>query len=87
MIRILLGLVGPDNGEAWVLGSRVPCPERLAEIGALMEEPALYPDVGAPEPRRDRRRGGAVAPRRPRAWRMGSVWSGCRPAAKKKVGT
>ena len=31
------------HGEAWVLGSPVPCPERLSEIGALIEEPAFYP--------------------------------------------
>lgn len=41
--RLLLGLIKPDSGEAWVLGSRVPCPERLPEIGAMVEEPAFYP--------------------------------------------
>jgi len=41
--RMLLGLVKPDAGEAWVLGSRVPCPQRLPEIGAMVEEPAFYP--------------------------------------------
>jgi ABC-2 type transport system ATP-binding protein len=42
-IRLLLGLLRADAGEAWVLGERVPCPERLAHIGAVVEEPAFYP--------------------------------------------
>jgi ABC-2 type transport system ATP-binding protein len=41
--RMLLGLIRPDDGEAWLLGSKVPCPERLPEIGAMIEEPAFYP--------------------------------------------
>jgi ABC-2 type transport system ATP-binding protein len=41
--RMLLGLIRPDAGEAWLLGSKVPCPERLCEIGATIEEPAFYP--------------------------------------------
>jgi ABC-type multidrug transport system ATPase subunit len=41
--RLLLGLIKADGGEAWLLGSRVPCPERLPEIGAMVEEPAFYP--------------------------------------------
>jgi len=61
--RMLLGLVRPDAGQAWVLGSPVPCPERLPEIGAMVEEPAFYPwlsgrtnleiagDEGGPVPR------------------------------------
>ena len=42
-IRLLLGLLRADAGEAWVLGERVPCPRRLGEIGAIVEEPAFYP--------------------------------------------
>jgi ABC-2 type transport system ATP-binding protein len=41
--RMLLGLIRPDDGEAWLMGSKVPCPQRLAEIGAMIEEPAFYP--------------------------------------------
>jgi ABC-2 type transport system ATP-binding protein len=41
--RMLLGLVRPDAGEAWLLGTKVPCPSRLGEIGAMIEEPAFYP--------------------------------------------
>jgi len=41
--RMLLGLVAPDDGQAWVLGSRVPCPQQLPRIGAMVEEPAFYP--------------------------------------------
>jgi ABC-2 type transport system ATP-binding protein len=42
-VRMLLGLITPDAGDAWLLGSKVPCPQRLAEIGAMVEEPAFYP--------------------------------------------
>jgi len=44
-IRILLGLLRADGGEAWVLGARIPG-ERLrvsARVGALAEWPAFYP--------------------------------------------
>ncbi|MFI5041800.1 MAG: ABC transporter ATP-binding protein [Acidimicrobiales bacterium] len=41
--RMLLGLVRPDGGEAWLLGTKVPCPGRLPEVGAMVEEPAFYP--------------------------------------------
>jgi ABC-type multidrug transport system ATPase subunit len=42
-IRLLLGLLRPDHGESFVFGERVPCPARLGEIGAMVEEPAFYP--------------------------------------------
>jgi ABC-2 type transport system ATP-binding protein len=42
-IRMLLGLMSQDAGEAFVLGDRVPAPGRLAEVGAMVEEPAFYP--------------------------------------------
>ncbi len=85
VIRILLGLVKPDGGQAWVLGSRVPCPQRLAEIGALVEEPAFYPwmsgrqnlDVIACE-------GAAVTPR---AAQDALDAVGMAAAARRKVGT
>ena len=59
------------------LGARIrlPCPQRLAEIGALVEEPAFYPWMSG---RRNldvvAREGAAVAPARPRALSMWSVW-------------
>jgi ABC-2 type transport system ATP-binding protein len=43
-IRLLLGLLQPNGGEAWVLGARVPS-ERLrtaGRVGALAESPAFY---------------------------------------------
>jgi len=43
-IRMLLGLLRPNGGEAWLLGARVP-QERLrvgAQVGALVEAPAFY---------------------------------------------
>src|SRR5690242_17052761 len=39
----MLGLLRPDRGESFVFGDRVPCPDRLREIGAMVEEPAFYP--------------------------------------------
>jgi ABC-2 type transport system ATP-binding protein len=42
-IRLLLGLLRADAGQAWLLGERVPCPARLAKVGAMVEEPAFYP--------------------------------------------
>src|SRR5512132_1816209 len=63
-IRLLLGLIRPDAGRAELFGDPVPCPRRLAEVGAVVEEPAFYPwmsgrrnlqvlaDEGAPVPPR-----------------------------------
>jgi ABC-2 type transport system ATP-binding protein len=43
-IRLLLGLLSPHGGEAWVMGARLPG-ERLrvgARVGAMVESPAFY---------------------------------------------
>jgi len=42
-MRILLGLVRPSAGRAWVNGRQVPDPGGLAGVGAMIEEPAFYP--------------------------------------------
>jgi ABC-2 type transport system ATP-binding protein len=42
-LRMLLGLVRPSSGTATVCDARPGSPESLARIGALVEEPALYP--------------------------------------------
>jgi ABC-2 type transport system ATP-binding protein len=42
-LRILLGLVRPTAGQAWLNGTRVPDLSGLANVGALIEEPAFYP--------------------------------------------
>lgn len=42
-IRMLLGLVAPSGGEAWMCGRRLPDPGVLAQVGAMIEEPAWYP--------------------------------------------
>ncbi|HEU5003148.1 MAG TPA: ATP-binding cassette domain-containing protein [Actinomycetota bacterium] len=42
-IRMLLGLVRPTSGRAWVLDRPVPSPAGLAEVGSMIEEPAFYP--------------------------------------------
>jgi ABC-type multidrug transport system ATPase subunit len=42
-LRMLLGLVRPSSGTAWVLGEAPGTPGGLARVGALVETPALYP--------------------------------------------
>ena len=42
-LRILLGLVSATSGQAWLNGKRIPDPDGLADIGAMIEEPAFYP--------------------------------------------
>jgi ABC-2 type transport system ATP-binding protein len=42
-LRILLGLVTPSAGRAWLNGRRVPDPGGLGRVGAMIEEPAFYP--------------------------------------------
>jgi ABC-2 type transport system ATP-binding protein len=42
-LRVLLGLVRPTSGSATICDARPGSPEALARVGALVEEPALYP--------------------------------------------
>ncbi|GAB3984594.1 ABC transporter ATP-binding protein [Actinoallomurus acanthiterrae] len=42
-MRMLLGLVRPTAGRAWVNEQRLPDPDGLARVGAMIEEPAFYP--------------------------------------------
>jgi ABC-type multidrug transport system ATPase subunit len=42
-IRMLLGLIGPSAGRAWLLGHPLPDPRVVAETGSMIEEPAFYP--------------------------------------------
>lgn len=42
-LRMLLGLVRPTSGSALVLDAAPGSPEGLAQIGALVETPSLYP--------------------------------------------
>ena len=42
-LRMLLGLVRPTRGAVEVLGAEPGNPAALARLGALVEEPALYP--------------------------------------------
>jgi ABC-2 type transport system ATP-binding protein len=42
-IRMLLGLVTPTAGRAWLLGHLLPDPATVARCGALFEEAAFYP--------------------------------------------
>ncbi|HWC82676.1 MAG TPA: ATP-binding cassette domain-containing protein, partial [Pseudonocardiaceae bacterium] len=47
LVRMLLGLVYATSGEISVLGHRIPkeAGRVLPEIGALIEEPAAYPQL------------------------------------------
>ncbi|HUH08398.1 MAG TPA: ATP-binding cassette domain-containing protein [Egibacteraceae bacterium] len=42
-LRLLLGLINADEGSVTVLGGRPGAADVLARVGALIEEPALYP--------------------------------------------
>jgi ABC-2 type transport system ATP-binding protein len=42
-IRMLLGLIAPTSGRAWLLGRPLPDPRVVAETGSVIEEPAFYP--------------------------------------------
>ena len=42
-MRMLLGLIRPTSGRAWLNGREVPDPAGLAAVGAMIEEPAFYP--------------------------------------------
>lgn len=42
-IKILTGLITATDGQAWVLGKRVPAPEARRRLGFLPENPYVYP--------------------------------------------
>jgi ABC-2 type transport system ATP-binding protein len=42
-LRILLGLIRPTEGKAFINGKPTPDPASLTGIGAMIEEPAFYP--------------------------------------------
>jgi ABC-2 type transport system ATP-binding protein len=42
-MRMLLGLIRPTAGQAWLNGRQVPDPGGLASVGSMIEEPAFYP--------------------------------------------
>ncbi|GLY77644.1 ABC transporter ATP-binding protein [Actinoallomurus iriomotensis] len=42
-MRMLLGLIRPSSGRAWVNERRLPDPSGLSRIGAMVEEPAFHP--------------------------------------------
>ena len=42
-MRMLLGLIAPTAGTAWLNERRLPDPDGLSSIGAMIEEPAFYP--------------------------------------------
>ncbi|MGY6018619.1 ABC transporter ATP-binding protein [Streptomyces spinosirectus] len=42
-MRMLLGLVRPTRGRAWIHGRPLPDPDGLARVGAMIEEPCFHP--------------------------------------------
>ncbi|MDN5797774.1 MAG: ATP-binding cassette domain-containing protein [Intrasporangium sp.] len=44
-IRMLLGLIRPDSGQAWIFGQRVPddLPAVIDRVGAIVESPKFFP--------------------------------------------
>ena len=42
-MRMLLGLIAPTAGTAWLHERRLPDPDGLSSVGAMIEEPAFYP--------------------------------------------
>jgi ABC-2 type transport system ATP-binding protein len=42
-MRMLLGLITPTAGRAWLNGRVLPDPAGLSRIGAMIEEPAFHP--------------------------------------------
>jgi ABC-2 type transport system ATP-binding protein len=42
-MRMLLGLIRPTSGRAWLNGRALPDPDGLAHVGAMIEEPAFHP--------------------------------------------
>ena len=42
-MRMLLGLIRPTSGRAWLNGRVLPDPDGLAGVGAMIEEPAFHP--------------------------------------------
>lgn len=45
-MRMLLGLVRPTSGRAWIHGRPLPDPDGLARVGAMIEEPGFHPWAG-----------------------------------------
>jgi ABC-type multidrug transport system ATPase subunit len=83
-LRMLLGMVRPTSGSAWVCDARPGSPAGLARVGALVEEPALYPYLSG----RDNLRVLARYSRSPKA-RIDEVLElvGLAPRARDKVST
>ncbi|EWT06953.1 ABC transporter [Intrasporangium chromatireducens Q5-1] len=48
-IRMLLGLLRPDSGQAWIFGHRVPVelPAVIGRVGAIVESPKFFPTFTA----------------------------------------
>lgn len=51
LMKMLLGLMQPTEGEIWLFGEKVTAPKReiLCRIGALIEAPGFYPNLTGTE--------------------------------------
>jgi ABC-2 type transport system ATP-binding protein len=49
LIRLLTGLAHPTGGTATVLGTRMPSPEALGQIGYMPQSEAIYPELSVGE--------------------------------------
>jgi ABC-type multidrug transport system ATPase subunit len=71
-IRLLLGVLGPNEGRVELFGEPLRRNRRdlLRRVGSLIEEPSLYPNLtGAENMEVARRMVGATRTRRPWPWR------------------
>jgi ABC-2 type transport system ATP-binding protein len=85
VLRLLLGLARPSAGAAWLLGERVPCPARLAEVGALVGRPGAEPWLTGRQQLAALAASGPPAP--PGAVEQALGQAGLRRLADRRVGT
>jgi ABC-2 type transport system ATP-binding protein len=84
-IRMLLGLVQPTGGRAWVQGRPLPDSSVAAQVGSMIEEPAFYPWMSG---RANLELFGSVSRRAdPRGVDEALRWAGLAESAGRKVKT
>ncbi|HLI55715.1 MAG TPA: ABC transporter ATP-binding protein [Actinomycetota bacterium] len=84
-IRMLLGLVAPSGGRAWVEGRELPDASVAAMVGSMIEEPAFYPWMTG---RANLELFGAISRRADRATVAEALgWAGADSFADRKVKT
>jgi ABC-2 type transport system ATP-binding protein len=43
ILKMILGLVHPSAGDIFIFGAKAPCPDKLRQVGAMVEKPSFYP--------------------------------------------